>query len=92
MEHSLEQELRDAGYTGDFALEPLIEACGGRFKSLWLHSNGRWTARYGTRRIAPRKACDGATPTEAVAMLYLALYGKKHNNKNGGETSRMEGK
>ena len=54
-------------------LSELIEACGERFKSLWRHTGGTWTAEYGTRRIAPRRRCDGSTPEEAVACLWLAL-------------------
>lgn len=63
-------------YVKRVTLSELIEACGERFKSLWRHSGGTWTAEYGTRRIAPRRRCDGPTPEEAVARLWLALNKK----------------
>lgn len=77
MEHSLEQELRDAGYTGALALEPLIEACGDRFTD--LHR----VAFAPNERAWKAKCCDkqehkgiGDTPTIAAARLWLALQKK----------------
>lgn len=72
-----QNELRRAGYKGDFELSRLIEACG---RPLWFESNVGirgdepeeiWVA--GRYRGMGEKFGTGLTPTEAVAKLYLAL-------------------
>ncbi len=87
-------------------LEELIEACGQHFYSLrygyisgmgdifhWVaHSHSVDAYSVSALNAAAKEGFIGKNPTEAVAMLYLALHGKKQNNKDAGETSRVEGK
>lgn len=74
-------------------LEELIKACGDR--ELYLSKKlSDIDHQYEWRAVVPhQEPCGyGVTPTEAVAMLYLALYGKKQSNTEGGTAPRMEGK
>jgi hypothetical protein len=50
----------------------LIEACGVRFDILKRHTDG-WSAQGYGHTVIPVLRC--ATPTEALARLWLALYG-----------------
>jgi hypothetical protein len=71
MDNSLQVELRQAGYEGDFTLEALIEVCGGQKNfRLQSYADGKWFAY----SFLPAKGGDGTTPSEAVARLYLALH------------------
>jgi hypothetical protein len=54
-------------------LEELIEACGEKFGQLHHYANGKWGATT-TDSSFVSNAC--ATPTEAVARLWLALNTK----------------
>lgn len=76
-------------------LSELIEACGEEFHQLCHYQGaGMWKVKsnimHGAKAPAESDFCT--TPEEAVAMLYLALYGKKQSDKDGGETSRVEGR
>lgn len=52
-------------------LEELIRACGGHFGALSRNGNNiGWYAFNYANDIS----CNGSTPTEAVARLWLALY------------------
>lgn len=62
-------------------LSELIEACGDKFKKLWRHTNGNWTAYVGTKTGKDVFTKDGATAEEAVANLWLALN-RKENEKD----------
>lgn len=63
-------------------LEELIEACGEGFKNL-SRGLGVWEAE-GHIYIDEVAQCFlGSTPTEAVAMLYLALHGKTRSPMEG---------
>ena len=61
-------------------LEELIEACGIKFHVLenFRLDSGvyQWIA------MGAGKTGSGATPTEAVAILYLALHGKNNGKEN----------
>ena len=58
-------------------LEELIEACGRAFRSLTWQSDGRWDAFiYGPIDTVGGTNHIGATPTEAVARLWLTLNKK----------------
>ena len=77
MDTSLQQQLKDAGYTGEFDLAPLVEACGDGFNSLERgedeDGNDYWLARrWGDNAVDG----SGSSPEEAVAMLWLALNKK----------------
>lgn len=71
-----QNEMRRAGYKGGFELSQLIEACGETFDTLYLSStrlaSGLLWVTFG--RVGVR--CEGSTPTEAVANLWLALNAK----------------
>ncbi len=93
MNYDLCKELADAGFPqdrneGDMlgfcycpTLEELIEACGEDFYVLELMPNGSWNGIGNQRKyedpLSDRMICGGATPTEAVAKLWLALNSKK---------------
>ena len=84
MNYELAKQLKDAGFpqltfgrwgadAADPDLEELIEACGNGFIAIVRADDGSEyfaTAR-GDAMFPPRHV--GATPTEAVAMLWLAL-------------------
>lgn len=104
MNYELAKQLGDAGWPVDASawtfydgheqsvpaptLEELIEACGDDFVRL-RKSGSLWEA-WGYF-LKNGHDIHALTPTEAVAMLYLALYGKKQNSKDAGKASRMEG-
>lgn len=54
-------------------LEELINACGMGFRSLSLHSDGRWIAKAGHRALPTKKLFNGKTAKEAVAKLLEEL-------------------
>lgn len=70
-----QNDLRRAGYKGDFELSELIEACGENLRLIAKHGefprftilNQPWVA------FGYSNECGGSTPTEAVARLLLAL-------------------
>lgn len=72
MDTLLQQELRNAGYEGAFDLASLVEACGDDFDSLYQNAPSHWqaVANYGDGNEV---SCDGSTPTEAVANLWIEL-------------------
>lgn len=81
-------------------LSELIESCPKKIDAwdeykavftLRFYDEGDWTAGYWFLDDWT-KLESGSTPEEAVAMLYLSLYGKKQNSKDAGETPRVEGK
>jgi hypothetical protein len=57
------------------SLEELIEACGDSLHSIehWVEEGEGWTA---FPMSSMQKCAEGATPTEAVARLWLALNSK----------------
>lgn len=75
MDDALKQQLRDAGYTGDFELSELIAECGDELVSINKEVGvafggkpcftGRWHA------LGQLIKAKGDTPKEAVARLYL---------------------
>lgn len=85
MDYGLVQQLHDAGYpvnTPDVPdLEELIEACGGDIIGIVRTENG-WHAKSfkdTEGQLAHNSFAlntGGATPTEAVAKLWLALQKK----------------
>lgn len=58
-------------------LDELIEACGMGFRSLSLHSNGKWIAKAGHRALPTKKLFTGKTAREAVKKLLFELRGIK---------------
>jgi hypothetical protein len=87
MPYKLATELKDAGFPQNFnehprqigetdletvslpTLEELIEACGNDIARVWRVRDSGWCAT-GTNDFLDEQ---GATPTEAVARLWLAL-------------------
>lgn len=79
MDHELAKALRQAGFPqGAHAcacrtehpeptLEELVDACGTKFKSLHKYLNPKWGAKHDDGR-----EFEGATPTEAVARLWIS--------------------
>lgn len=55
------------------ALAELINACGMGFRSLSLHSDGRWIAKSGHRALPTKQMFTGKTAEESIAKLYLKL-------------------
>jgi len=55
------------------SLKQAIEKCGYGFRSLSLHSDGRWIAKSGAKAKPPSKLFTGTTPFEAVEKLLSAL-------------------
>ncbi len=91
MNKELQQQLRDAGYTEDFNLSELIEACNGKFANLkdsskvvlggefwWAEGGGepKKCDYCGHIKDANHTMVQGKTPEEAVANLWLALNKK----------------
>lgn len=73
-------EKYDAVYVP--TLEELIEACGQKLVSISRMFNGRWldgwgALYHGSELSSAHSLVEGATPTEAVARLWLAL--KRHH-------------
>lgn len=68
-----QNEIRRAGYEGGFELSQLIEACGEEFEELSRDKSGNWDA-FGNRAYKAYISGTKATPTEAVATLWLALH------------------
>ena len=56
-------------------LEELIDACGMGFRSLSLHSDGRWIAKAGHRSLPTKRLFTGKTAKEAVKKLLMELRG-----------------
>lgn len=56
-------------------LQELIDKCGMGFRSLSLHSNGKWIAKSGHRALLTKKLFGGKTAKEAVAKLLKELNG-----------------
>lgn len=59
-------------------LEELIEACGEKFYSLhtaesWTETKWFATLHHDDRKLVTGGVCEGKTPSEAVASLYLAI-------------------
>ena len=79
MDTSLQQELRDAGYTGEFELGAFIEACGdnvGIFKISATECNA-WKRDFPSADPDEvPQTFNASTPEEAVARLWLALNKK----------------
>ncbi len=50
-------------------LEKIILECGMGFRSLSLHTDGRWLAKSGRRALPSNKLFTGHTPIEAVNKL-----------------------
>jgi hypothetical protein len=61
-------------------LEELIEACGKNFYGVFTHGIGLWGAWKSDSDDESNEMFEGATPTEAVARLWLALNFKQHGN------------
>jgi len=59
--------------TSDNHLKALLHNCGEGFRSLSLHSDGRWIAKSGHRALSTKKLFTGKTPEEALYKLYLEL-------------------
>lgn len=90
MNYEIAKQLRDAGFPNldvpDLdkrslrwpTLSQLIEACGYGFRSLSLHSNGRWIAKSGANTGKFLKT--SSSPEEAVAKLWLELKKKYLND------------
>lgn len=80
MEARLKEQLIAAGYESGFGLEELIEACGEDFGALYgVGSDKSWLAEshlYYDGDGAQIQKGEGATPTEAVARLWLELNKK----------------
>jgi len=81
MDTSLKQQLKDAGYAGEFDLSSLIDACGERFYQLNRTDEGEWiaTGDIDEDRINTDKALGGefeSTPEIAVVNLWLSLNKK----------------
>ena len=81
MDISLKEQLKQSGYTGEFDLASLIEACGDGFGSITRSPRNTW---YATEVKGKGKfeheivvGDEYPTPEEAVAKLWLA------SNKNG---------
>lgn len=55
-------------------LKELIEACGFDFRSLSLHTGGKWIAKGGLKVFGHWKLFNGETPEEAVEKLLKALH------------------
>lgn len=55
------------------SLDVLIESCGMGFRSLSLHSDGRWIAKSGHRALPTHKLFAGKTAIEATYKLLLEL-------------------
>ena len=72
MDTSLQQQLKDSGYKGEFNLSSLIEACGNNFFKL-IFDTEIWNdiSQPNTRVVE-----IGSTPEEAVANLWLKLNKK----------------
>ncbi len=54
-------------------LDKLIKACGMGFRSLSLHTDGRWIAKSGRRATPSNMLFAGATPEIAVEKLLKAI-------------------
>lgn len=60
-------------------LDKLIKACGQGFRSLSLHTDGRWLVKSGRRATPSNRLFTGATPEAAVRKLLKAMHGKVFN-------------
>lgn len=59
------------------SIEELLKECGMGFRSLSLHSDGRWIAKSGHRALPTHKLFVGKTPQEALEKLYEKIKPKK---------------
>lgn len=66
-------------------LDDLIKQCGMGFRSLSLHSDGRWIAKSGHRALPTKKLFNGRTPEEAVSKLLEELKNPSLISDNGGK-------
>lgn len=55
------------------AIEDLLKQCGMGFRSLSLHSDGRWIVKSGRKALPTNKLFIGRTPEEALIKLLLEL-------------------
>ena len=55
-------------------LDELISDCGLGFRSLSLHSDGRWIAKAGHRALPTKQLFTEKTAKDAVIKLFRALY------------------
>lgn len=74
----LKQELRELGYTGEFGLSELIEACGERFRGLnkvaFIWHASAWRDKNSKEQI---NITYPDNPHIAMAKLWLALQNNK---------------
>jgi hypothetical protein len=75
MDDTLKNELREAGYQGNFELSELIEACGGELS--FMKSKDKTVVFDNHNPLESTKREEGPTPEEAVARLWLALNRKE---------------
>lgn len=59
--------------TKENQLKALLNNCGTGFRSLSLHSDGRWIAKSGHRALPTKKLFTGKTPEDALYKLYMEL-------------------
>ena len=62
----------------ELELDKLVKECGMGFRSLSLHTDGRWLAKSGRRALPSNQLFTGATPEIALEKLLNAIkkYGK----------------
>lgn len=81
MNEEISLKLRKVGYSGAINLESLIEACGDGFAGLERHNKYEWQACDSSgpdgQLANDLNVPTGSTPSEAVALLWLALNEKK---------------
>jgi hypothetical protein len=62
-------------------LKQLLNQCGVGFRSLSLHSDGRWIAKAGHNALPTHKLFKGKTAEEALYKLMVAILEKQERER-----------
>jgi hypothetical protein len=57
----------------EYNIGNILDACGFAFRSLSLHSDGRWIAKTGKRHRPSNKLFTGKTAGDALYKMLLAI-------------------